>query len=242
MDERALELRLNRALKGFWSTRSQQAESQGTKTGIKDAGARAAVTGGKHLDGFVQMCRDLVVAAGVEQASVHWRAKREVPGYFRAEKSWDLLVMSGNSLLALIEFKAQVGPSFGNNVNNRSEEALGNAIDFWTAYREGAFPLSPRPWLGFVFILEDCPGSRRPIRASESHFPVRPEFREASYADRYEQLLTKLVRERLYDGACLLLTERPASPRSSIRHTSPQAALSFPKFAAALTAQISGSR
>jgi hypothetical protein len=33
-------------------------------------------------------------------------------------------------------------------LNNRAEEALGNATDILTAYREGVFDVSPRPWLG----------------------------------------------------------------------------------------------
>jgi len=35
-----------------------------------------------------------------------------------------------------IELKSRVG-SFGNNVNNRTEEAIGNAADIWRAYEEG---------------------------------------------------------------------------------------------------------
>ncbi|MFO0943052.1 MAG: PaeR7I family type II restriction endonuclease [Pirellulales bacterium] len=69
-----------------------------------------------------------------------------------------------SNLLAVIEFKAQVGPSFGNNLNNRTEEALGNATDLWAAYREGAFAPSARPWLGYVFILEDCAPSNKPVK------------------------------------------------------------------------------
>ena len=42
-------------------------------------------------------------------------------------------------MVAVIEVKAQVGPSFGNNFNNRAEEALGNTDEFWTAYHESAF-------------------------------------------------------------------------------------------------------
>lgn len=42
-------------------------------------------------------------------------------------------------MIAAVELKSQVGPSFGNNCNNRTEEAIGTAHDFWTAYREGAF-------------------------------------------------------------------------------------------------------
>ncbi len=43
-----------------------------------------------------------------------------------ARKKWDLLVVEG-CLIAAIEFKSQVG-SFGNNYNNRTEEALGSQL------------------------------------------------------------------------------------------------------------------
>ena len=107
-----------------------------------------------------------------------------------------MIVVADGHLLAVIEFKAQVGPSFGNNFNNRTEEALGNATDLWAAYREGAFKPSARPWLGYVFILEDCPKSQSPVKVKEPQFKVFPEFRNASYAKRYELFLTKLLRER----------------------------------------------
>lgn len=151
------------------------------------------------------------------------------------EKNWDLVVVAEGQLLAVIEFKAQVGPSFGNNFNNRTEEALGNATDLWSAYREGAFRPAARPWLGYVFILEDCPKSRAPVRVQEPHFAVFPEFKNASYAKRYEILLTKLVRERLYDGACLLLTSPQEGRRGKFSSPSPE--LSIQSFAAGLSAR-----
>ena len=40
-----------------------------------------------------------------------------------------LSTYSGGELQAVVELKAQVGPSFGNNANNLAEEALGNAVD-----------------------------------------------------------------------------------------------------------------
>jgi hypothetical protein len=104
-----------------------------------------------------------------------------------------------------MEFKSHVG-SFGNNFNNRAEEALGNATDIWAAFREGAFAPSLRPWLGYVMVLEQSERSLKPVSVIEPHFKVFPDFRGASYAKRYEILLTKLVRERLYDSAALVLT------------------------------------
>jgi hypothetical protein len=175
-----------------------------------------------------------LVDAGLAEANIFWASRLELPGYFRAEKNWDLLAVVDGELVAVIEFKAQVGPSFGNNFNNRTEEALGNATDLWAAYREGAFKPSQRPWLGYVFILEDCPKSQSPIRVKEPHFPVFPEFQNASYATRYELLLTKLLRERLYDGVSLLLTTQKGGLRG--KFSSPTEELSFRTFASGLSA------
>jgi len=227
-----LDKRLRDAIRHFWTMRRRQAKKQGIRTGQKDAGRRTAVTGGKHLDGFITLCRDLLVKAGLSKANVYWNSGRELPGFFRAEKSWDLLAVVDGQLLAVIEFKAQVGPSFGNNFNNRTEEALGNATDLWAAYREGAFKPSQRPWLGYVFILEECKRSLTPVQVQEPHFRVFPEFRDASYAKRYEILLTKLLRERLYDGVSLLLTTEVDGLKG--KSWSPSSELSFQTFIARL--------
>jgi hypothetical protein len=98
----------------------------------------------------------------------------------------------------------------------------------WAAFRHGAFAPSPPPWVGFLMLLEDAPGSTRAVRASEPHFRVFPEFRNASYAKRYEVLQTKLVRERLYDSACLLLSPKPTGPTAA--YSEPTAELSFRNF------------
>ena len=58
------------------------------------------------------------------------------------------------------------------------------------------------------------------------------EFRNASYAKRYEILLTKLVRERLYDSTCLLLSDRKRGPKGSYRE--PSSELGFKSFVASM--------
>ena len=102
------------------------------------------------------------------------------------------------------ELKSHVG-SFGNNFNNRTEEATGSALDIWTAYREGAFRSSPQPWLGYLLLLEDSPKSQGPVKVDEPHFPVFAEFQGASYAKRYELFCRRLILERHYSAACFLL-------------------------------------
>lgn len=226
---------IEQAVRNFWKTRERQAKAQGGESGKRDRGERSAVTGGAHLDGFAELIRTLVVDAGVSDTAVHRRKSVELPGYFRAEKQWDLVVVVDGRLLATVEFKAQVGPSFGNNYNNRAEEAIGNATDYWTAFREGAFRGSPRPWLGYLMMLEDCPGSTRPVSVVEPHFPVFEEFRNASYARRYEILLTKMVRERLYDAACLIMSPKDSGQLGAF--SEPCAELTFANFAESLVAR-----
>ena len=226
---------VQRAVRHFWRTRERQAKAQGGKTGERDRGARSAVTGGAHLDGFADLIRKLVVDAGVRDTAVHRRTRVELPGYYRAEKKWDLVVVVEGRLLATVEFKAQVGPSFGNNYNNRTEEALENATDYWAAFREGGFRGAPRPRLGYMLLLEETSGSTRPVAVAEPHFPVFGEFRDASYAKRYEILLTKMVRERLYDAASLILSPSDAGRNGAFSEPCPE--LRFANFAESLMAR-----
>jgi len=165
------------------------------------------------MNGFVSLVHQLLQENGLPKTQIfRERSTVELPGWYRPEKQWDLIVVRDGKLLAAIEFKSQVG-SFGNNYNNRAEEAVGSATDLWAAYREGAFNLSSRPWLGYLMLLEQAPASTRPVRLREPHFQAFPEFKQASYARRYEILLRKLVRERLYDAACFLLSDAQHGPR-----------------------------
>jgi hypothetical protein len=77
-------------------------------------------------------------------------------------------------------------------------------------------------------ILEESRASTVPVRNREPHFRVFPEFKDASYAKRYQVLLTKLVRERLYDAACFLVSDRMSGPKGDYREPDPE--LSFEKF------------
>jgi hypothetical protein len=229
-----VDLKLKSAVAQFWSSRETQAQKQGTKTGLRDAGSRAAVTGGSQMDGFVALVRDLLEESGVDWPVVYCDRYMEIPGWFRPEKKWDLLVVVEGCLIAAIEFKSQIG-SFGNNFNNRTEEAVGSATDLWAAYREGAFKPSARPWLGYLMLLEDAPASTRPVKAQEPHFKVFEEFRAASYARRYEILLTKLVRERLYDSTCFLMSNSTEGPKG--QYSEPVPELSFTNFISSLLAK-----
>jgi hypothetical protein len=235
-----LHRRLRAAVRTYWRTRLAQAGKQGGVTGAKDTGARAAVTGGRQMSGFVDLLRGLLVDVGFAKTELHCDRALELPGWYRPEKKWDLVLVTEGQLVAAIEFKSHAGPSFGNNYNNRTEEAIGSATDLWAAYREGAFAPSQRPWLGYLMLLEQSPGSTNPVKNREPHFPVFPEFTGASYAKRYELLLTKLVRERLYDSACFLLSSGQAGRRGA--YEEPNAELNFESFVTSLLGRAAAHR
>lgn len=209
------------AVKLFWGNRAAAIEKQ-IVSGRQDAGSRGAVTAGKNMDGFLGLAEKLVRANGLTDAQICLRkGVLTLPGFFRPTKLWDMLVIHRGQLVAALEFKSQVGPSFGNNFNNRSEEAIGTAHDRWTAYREGAFGKDvPRPFLGWVMLMEDCNASRVPVGNAEPHFPVFPEFNGAGYAVRYDILCRKLVQEGLYSSSTFLCSPRSADQDGSYQHMS----------------------
>lgn len=229
------------AVETFWKSRS---------SGVVNAtqgGTRDAVLGGKNMDGFVEIVCAVVAHCGLAANTVHVRKSQVIlPGFFRATKNWDVLVVHDKRLLGVFEFKSQVG-SFGNNFNNRSEEVIGSAADLWVAHHHGAyggvahsrtqiresspsvlnpiFRSDPRPpFLAWLMLLEECEASMRPVRCDEPHFPVFVEFHNASYAKRYQILCERLVERQLYSAAALELTptganeHRSLSPATSIRN------------------------
>lgn len=226
-----IQKRFHDAVESYWNARRHQQQKQ-IEGGKIDAGTRGAVTGGSQMGALEVLVVDLLREIGLEDISIKTRLGLELPGYYRPEKKWDLIVVRQGKLICAIEFKSQVGPSFGNNFNNRSEEAIGNSVDVWTAYREGLFGEAPRPFLGYFFLLEDCPKVHKPVKLVESHFKADPIFKGASYAKRYELLLRRLVLERNYDAACLTLATNETP--TSISH--PAVDLRFERFAIELQA------
>ncbi len=197
------------AVQKFWETRNKQMLDQNGKE-IQDTGNRSAVTGGKQLDGFLDLLYTIAIDTGIPSNCIYLKGNH-IPGFFRPTKDWDMLIISPTQkLIAVVELKSQVG-SFGNNFNNRTEEALGSAVDFWTAFREGAFPNQSAPWLGYFILVEKCDKSTSPIKINEPHFQPFPEFQGASYLNRYTILCQKLIRERHYSQCGLIWSSKDCS-------------------------------
>lgn len=228
-----IEHRLRKAVQSYWDVRARNKKKQ-IEGGKIDAGTRGEVTGGAQMGAIEVLIADILCEAGLREIDVKTRTALELPGYYRAEKKWDLIVVSSGQLVTAMEFKSQVGPSFGNNFNNRSEEAIGSATDIWVAYREGRFGKYPAPFLGYFFLLEDCSRVRTPVRNKEPYFEVDPVFDGAPYRKRYELLCRRLMLERVYNAACLVMATNAARTRI----TQPAEDLSFKRFVAALRGHV----
>lgn len=242
-----IDKRLQAAVQSYWDARAKNKAKQ-IESGKIDAGSRGEVTGGTQMGALEVLVADILCDAGLKKLDVRTRTALELPGYFRATKKWDLIVVSDGQLVLAMEFKSQAGKSIGNNVNNRSEEAVGSAKDIWTAYREQRFAPSPTPFLGYFFMLEDRDNVKRAVSNKEPYFAVDPIFRGivknakgkndqhsgVPYAKRYEILCRRLVLERLYTSACFIMSTN--SKPTSI--SQPADDLIFPRFVAALRGHV----
>jgi hypothetical protein len=224
-----------KAVSHYWLTRRAQKDKQ-KKRGVSDAGLRSAVTGGAQMDGFIRLFRELIVYSGIDSQYIYEKKALELPGFFRPTKEWDLLVIKKGQLIVAIEAKSQVGPSFGNNFNNRTEEAMGSALDLWTAFREGAFNGGAQPFIGYFFMLEDCKASTRPVKVREPHFKVFPEFVGASYMKRYELFCRKLILERHYTSSSFITSGNDNGIEGVYKE--PAKDLSFELFAKSLVSHV----
>lgn len=240
-----IDARLQKAVQSYWNARAKNKQKQLDRGNI-DQGTRGEVTGGTQMGALEVLITDILCDSGLNRLDVKTRTALELPGYFRATKKWDLIVVSQGQLVMAMELKSQSG-SFGNNFNNRCEEAIGSAKDLWTAFRAEAKcfgATAPPPFLGYLFLLEDHDKVKLPVKNSEPYFPVDPAFKGipqthksgrttypgVSYSKRYELLCRRLVLDRLYSSSCFLMATN--SRRTKI--TQPAADLTFRKFAAAL--------
>lgn len=219
------------AVLNIWTSRAAAREKQ-IASGKEDAGLRSEVTSGGHLDEVAQLVADAFVDAGIPRSSVYsGRSKLELPGYFRAEKQWDIVVVYKGQLVAAVELKC-IASSYGNNMNNRAEEAMGNAVDLAQSIKNGLVG-SAAPWLGYVFVIRDEEKSQKPVKVVEPHFSVDPAFKNQSYQGRAQILCSRLAMERLYDKAWFVTADPVAG---TVNEPDPE--MSWAKFAAAIKGKV----
>lgn len=218
------------AIQTFWGKRTSQLNKQ-LAGGRVDTGQRGSVTGGGHMDGFIISCTKKLLEAGIPQEHIFAHKLLSVlPGYYRPTKNWDLIVVDGKQRVKVILELKSITSSYGNNANNRAEEAVGNAKDLWHAFRNGALGSNPEPWVGYLFVLGDSEKANASVETQEPHHKVFDVFRGegkrkvfqrgklsnrvsiegVSYAVRLEEMCRRLVSERLYSSACFIVADKEA--------------------------------
>lgn len=215
------------AVAAYWDVRRSQAEKS-IAQGVLNPGLRSEVTGGRHLDELQALLVRVFIDAGIPAHLIDVK-KRPIAGYFRRDKSWDVVVMVADRVVGIIELKSMAGTSPGQNYNNRTDEALGQAVDVWKAVERGIIDTPLRPWLGYFMLLEDNSSFNEPVKARTPVWTPDPAFDDSSYAKRYEVFFERMVRERLLDAACLVMGDKQSG---DVRL--PSTNLSFQAFAAAI--------
>jgi hypothetical protein len=224
---------LELAVAAYWQTKADQLAAAEAIQSTAE-GTSKAIRGGKHFNPVVNLIARFFTDAGYPASSIGATgAKTNLPAYYRPAKAWDLVVVHRGVLVAAIELKALGGPSFGNNYNNRVEEALGNANDLARAHL--ASLTGPEvPWLGYFFMMQDHAKSRRPCRSPNGKsFAYEDIWRGRSYQERFSVTGERLLDERVYDAVCYLV-----SSAEDPRPREPSDRLDWLHFAAALEARI----
>ncbi|QQN27783.1 MULTISPECIES: PaeR7I family type II restriction endonuclease [Pseudomonas syringae group] len=228
--------RVEKAIQAFWQTRHT-----------------SGVRGGKTLDEFIHLLTWVVHNNGLPEATViHGRAA-QVPGFFRPTKTWDLLILDGNTLVAAIELKS-IADSFGKNANNRTEEALGSGLDLKEAFAEDAFEGLTSAFSGYILVVEDCQRTTTNVKIQMKHFRAMSEFMASpeerdtvytrlangsfpsiqgvSYLQRFDILCKHLMQKKLYSAACVISAHREPGEGVVYDSVSPETSIKF--FIAAL--------
>lgn len=205
--------------------------------GDSDRGHRAEATSGRHLDPLADLIRRDLIATGFSPEDIFDGSAYQLrlPGWYRRSKNWDIVALNGgNDLVAAIELKS-INSSFGNNANNRVEEALGSATDARTAFSEQLYGTDAMPpALGYVMIVKNCAQSRRTGQNPQrTLFDTDPVFRDTSYLDRFRILCERLRASNLYQAVWLVY----ADPDTG-EVTEPSPTLTYEKFIATITATL----
>lgn len=220
-----------KAVAEYWNVRTSQAERSRAQ-GVLNTGLRSEVTGGRHLDALQTLLVQVFADAGIPPRLMEVK-RRPIPGYFRRDKSWDIVLMVDTRVVGIIELKSIVGSSPGQNFNNRTDEALGQAMDVWKAVERGIIDTPLRPWLGYFMLLEDHAAFAKPVKPRRPVWNPDPVFDDATYAKRFQIFFERMVRERLLDAACLVLGRREDGAVRFAGDT-----LSFQSFAAAIHGRV----
>ena len=186
---------------------------------------------GRHIAPLASAIVEDMVGVGYDSDSVYLDdVNVTLPGWFRPSKKWDITAFEGDVLVAAIELKS-ISSSFGNNANNRAEEALGSASDVSYATRNHLLePNDLPPNFGYVLLIRKTKesSSKRDLRA-QSRYAFDKEFEDSSYIERFTILGKRLLRERIYQAVWVAVVDLESG-----EVTEPDPLMTYDKFVAHL--------
>lgn len=162
---------------------------------------------------LVTLLTDLVSRNGYgdEEIMTKGSGSTMLPGFYESITEWDFMVMRRCRLIAVIRWDAVPSPA-QENEHHRAAEVVYAAHALQAARRSGMLgEPAYRPFVGWLMLVEDATGSRSPVAERSPHFPVRPEFQNASYLQRYDLLCRKLMQESLYTAASVITSPATAA-------------------------------
>lgn len=198
---------MKKALLNSYKLRKKAEEVQMEK-GTVDVGLRSQVTSGKHMDEIALLVSQDLIQMGVDEDEIHCKKKDvEIPGWFRATKQWDILAFKDGQLITGIELKSISG-SYGNNLNNRVEEAIGEAIDAKYASDRGLLNRVTPPLMAYALIVKkDSESSSKCKKPTSHYFDIDPVFEDTSYLDRFRIMCERLRRESIYGAVWFAIVD-----------------------------------
>ena len=197
LDLAGYETKARSAVKQFWST-------------WKKSGTKKPMVG--SMEGFTDLITDIVYANGLTRANVLQQGRPvSLPGHFSPAQSWDLVVVNEGRLIAAMKLDSVPGELLANHVGMGRKEVLSMAMELRAACRGNIFRGTRQPFVGYLVLLEDALSFRCQVTDVSPYFPIFPEFRNTSYANRFNTLCVKLMREGLYTSAAVILSPRRAS-------------------------------
>lgn len=223
---------LELAIAAYWQTKDKQNTAAAAIQSTAEGKAKA-VRGGGQFNPLVNLIARFFIDAGYPVQSIGASGRTTVlPSYFRSTKSWDLAVVHKGILVAAMEMKALGSPSINKNINNRIEEAIGNAVDLTHTYQ--AHLTGPeRPWLGYLMIMEDDETSRKATGPRKSRFETAGEWQDVSLQERFAIAGQRMLDKDHYDAVCYFVSSSDdPGPRE------PAEALDWRHFCAAIKARI----
>lgn len=164
---------------------------------------------GRHIAPLAMKIAEDMAKVGYERDSIFLDdVNVTLPGWFRPSKKWDITAFENGVLVAAIELKS-INSSFGNNANNRAEEALGSASDVdYATHNHLLEPNDLPPNFGYVLLVRKTPESQRKSGIhARSRYAFDSEFENSSYIERFTILGKRLLRERIYQAVWVAVVD-----------------------------------